>query len=156
MTLDLPGLLGVLVCNDVRFVTVGAFAVSVHGHPRMTADLDIVPDPASDNIARLAAALTQLEATIPSGKRFDPDLHGRALHRGGNATLSTRSGPLDIVQRLAGVPGYEELLAHAVEVTLAGLTVDVCSLADLRAMKEAAGRPQDLADLANLPLADEM
>jgi len=117
----------------------------------MTLDL-----PASDNIASLAAALTQLDATIPSGKRFDPDLHARALRRGGNATLSTRSGPLDIVQRLAGVPGYEQLLAHAVEVTLAGLTVNVCSLADLRAMKEAAGRPQDLADLANLPLTDEM
>jgi len=96
MTLDLPGLLGVLLRNNVRFVTVGAFAVSVHGRPRMTADLDIVPDPASDNIASLAAALTQLDATIPSGKRFDPDLHARALRRGGNATLSTRSGPLDI------------------------------------------------------------
>lgn len=34
---------------------------------------------------------------------------------------------------------------------LGGLVVPVVALADLRAMKRAAGRPKDLDDLANLP-----
>jgi hypothetical protein len=32
-----------------------------------------------------------------------------------------------------------------------GIPVRVCSLARLREMKEAQGRPEDKADLANLP-----
>jgi hypothetical protein len=38
-------------------------------------------------------------------------------------------------------------------VELEGLDVQVCSLAKLRAMKRAAGRPRDLQDLADLAIA---
>jgi hypothetical protein len=37
-----------------------------------------------------------------------------------------------------------------VEVSILDVTVQVCSLADLRAMKRAAGRTRDLADLEDL------
>lgn len=44
---------------DVRAVVVGGVAVVLHGHPRLTADLDLVLDMTSDNIG---AALSVLEA----------------------------------------------------------------------------------------------
>ena len=153
MTLDLPALLDVLSRNDVRFVVIGGFAVGVHGHVRMTADLDLVPDPDPPNVDRLIAALTQIDARVPSGEPFDPAAHGPALRQGANATLATNVGGVDIVQRLAGVPGYAALEASAIEASLDDVTVRVCSLADLRAMKASAGRPVDLADLASLPEA---
>jgi len=153
--LDAGGLLDALHRNDVRFVVIGGLAVGIHGHMRTTLDLDIVPDPASDNIARLVAMLTQIDATVRSKDRFDPARHERPLRRGANATLTTRHGGLDIVQRIDGVPSYDDLARRSVEASLDGFVVKVTSLRDLRAMKEAAGRPQDLDDLANLPLIDE-
>lgn len=153
MTPELPALLGVLQHNDVRLVVVGGIAVAAHGVVRMTLDVDIVPDPEQGNIERLVAALTQLEATIPSGKRFDPHIHARALRQGRNATLTTRHGRLDVVQRLDGVPSFADLDSEAVEGMLGAVSVRICSLRHLRAMKAAAGRDRDLLDLADLPIA---
>lgn len=56
-----------------------------------------------------------------------------------------------MVQRAQGVPSYSQLDADAVDTELLGVPVRVCSLARLREMKETQGRPQDRADLANLP-----
>jgi hypothetical protein len=49
----------------VRFVVIGGIAVGVHGHVRATKDLDIVPDPKSENVARLSSLLRELEAVGP-------------------------------------------------------------------------------------------
>jgi hypothetical protein len=61
---------------------------------------------------------------------------------------------IDIVQGLDGVPSYAELRSRSVEAELLGTTVAVCSNEDLRAMKRAAGRGQDLVDLENLEAAE--
>jgi hypothetical protein len=60
---------------------------------------------------------------------------------------------LDVVQGLEGVPTYEELRARATDADVLGVSVAVCSVADLRAMKQAAGRTRDLADLEDLDAA---
>jgi hypothetical protein len=73
------------------------------------------------------------------------------IRRGGNVTADTDFGGLDVVQRAQGVPSYSQLDADAIEAELMGVPVRICSLARLREMKEAQGRPQDKADLANLP-----
>jgi hypothetical protein len=78
-----------------------------------------------------------------------------AAHGGGNVTADTTFGGLDVVQRARGVPSYSQLDADAVETELLGIPVRVCSLARLREMKEAQGRPEDKADLANLPESEE-
>ena len=41
---------------------IGGLAVQTHGHVRTTVDADIVPRPQHENLARLARALTRLEA----------------------------------------------------------------------------------------------
>lgn len=64
-------------------------------------------------------------------------------------------GRLDIVQGLEGVPSFDELLSRATEAEVLGVDVAVCSVEDLRAMKQAAGRGQDLVDLESLDAAAE-
>jgi hypothetical protein len=59
-----------------------------------------------------------------------------------------------VVQRAKGVPSYSQLEADAVETELLDIPVRVCSLARLREMKGAQGRPEDKADLANLPASE--
>ncbi len=151
---DLRALLEVLDRREIRFVVIGGVAVGAHGYVRGTEDLDLVPDPDPSNLNRLTEALEELESTLPTvGRPFDPSTDVRVIHRGGNVTANTRFGGLDIVQRAAGVPSYSELAKDAVGSDLLGVPVQICSLARLRAMKQAAGREQDRADLANLPNA---
>jgi len=150
---DLRALLEALNESGVRFVVIGGVAVGAHGYVRGTEDLDLVPDPDPENLARLAGAMESLDSTLPTvGDRpFDPATDAGVIRRGGNVTAMTRFGGLDVVQRARGVPSYSQLDADAVDSELLGAPVRVCSLARLREMKEAQNREQDIADLANLP-----
>jgi hypothetical protein len=152
---DLRSLLAALHDHDVRFIVIGGVAVGAHGYVRGTEDLDLVPDPDPENLQRLTEALEELDSTLPTveGRRFDPATDARVIRRGGNVTADTRFGGLDVVQRAQGVPSYSQLVNDAVKSELLGVPVHVCSLARLREMKQAQGREQDRADLANLPEA---
>lgn len=155
--LDLRSLLALLHEREIRFVVIGGVAVAAHGYVRGTADLDLVPDPDPENLKRVTEVLNELEATLPTAenRRFDRTADAGVIRRGGNVTADTAFGGLDVVQRAKGVPSYSQLDADAVEAELLGIPVRVCSLDRLREMKGAQGRPQDKADLANLPESGE-
>ncbi|HTC73501.1 MAG TPA: hypothetical protein VK655_11480, partial [Solirubrobacteraceae bacterium] len=79
--------------------------------------------------------------------------HTADLEMGGNFCVLTGLGRLDVMQWLSGVDTdnlYGELNRDTVEGDVDGIPVRVCSLEHLRAMKRAAGRPQDLEDLRRL------
>jgi len=151
-------LLGVLVEHGVDFVVIGGFSLAAHGYVRGTKDLDIVPNPTRGNLKRLMGALEDLDAEQLAVGDFKPEemplqLGVDGLAEGGNWLLRTRLGRLDVMQYAAGMPGYEQLLADAVRPhDLPGLPEGpaFAGFEDLVAMKRAAGRPQDLIDIAEL------
>lgn len=53
--------------------------------------------------------------------------------------IETDLGRLDVVQGLDGVPSYADLRSWASEAAILGVTVVVCSIQDLKAMKRNAG-----------------
>ncbi len=65
----------------------------------------------------------------------------------------TDLGQVDVLQVVPHIPRYADMEAEAEVAELGGLKVRICSLRHLVAMKVAAGRPQDLADLEALRLA---
>jgi hypothetical protein len=152
-------LLLTLISAQVDFVVIGGVAVGVHKYVRATKDLDIVPDPAPENMARLARLLVDIEAQhvgvgdfAPEEFPFDPT-DPVQLAEGANFRLDTAYGPLDIMQWVAGIDAdlaYSELAPHALTVKFRDAQIRVCSLEHLQAMKRAAGRPQDLEDLKHL------
>jgi hypothetical protein len=157
--LDPVPLLKHLHGHGVEHVIIGGLAVSAHGHVRPSKDLDIVPSPARENLERLAAALRELNATDAEASDFDPAempmsaLLVEDLVQGGNFRLATALGDMDIFQWVSGVDAedlYGELHREALAGSVEGIPVQVCSLQHLRAMKRAAGRPQDIADLERL------
>ncbi len=138
----------------VDFVVVGGVAVILQAAPRLTRDLDICYSTTSDNLERLGRVLIQLGATlrgIEEDVPFVPD--ARALRKTEILTLSTREGNLDLLVRPAGSPTYERLRNRADRMEIDGLAVAVAAVADLIAMKRAAGRPQDVVDLESLEVA---
>jgi hypothetical protein len=136
-----------LNAQDVAYVIVGGLAVAAHGVVRATRDVDLVPEPRAENLDRLAATLTELGAEHP----VDGTLTGTSLARPVSFKLRTRFGDVQVLNRMPSVPPYAALRAGAITVELAAGTVaTVCSLADLRSMKTASGRPRDLVDVAEL------
>jgi hypothetical protein len=146
-------LLAALQSHGVDFVVIGGFALAPHGYVRGTKDLDIVPEPTAANRSRLAAALVDLRARPqlgdlgPEELGIVPDRDGLAL--GGNWVLETKWGRLDVMQTIPGLRDYARLRAHALSVELPDVPDPVLSAGfdDLVAMKSAAGRDLDIADI---------
>lgn len=65
-------------------------------------------------------------------------------------TLRTDLGRIDFLAEPDGAPPYEQLKQRSMQFDLDGRTVEVASVDDLIAMKRAAGRPKDLAQVAEL------
>jgi hypothetical protein len=55
-------LLLTLTRAGVDFIVIGGVAVGVHGFVRATMDLDIVPNPETANLTRLAHVLVEIDA----------------------------------------------------------------------------------------------
>jgi len=125
----------------------------------VTKDLDIVPSASADNLGKLAEMLRDLDAKILDAGDFEPrempadPTRTADLVMGGNFCVLTELGRLDVMQWLSGIETddlYAEFDQEAVDGSMDGIPVRVCGLAHLRAMKRAAGRPQDLEDLRRL------
>jgi len=126
-------------------------AATLHGSARLTADLDVVYARGERNLERLVSALAPLHPYprgAPAGLPFRWD--AGTLRDGLNFTLKTDLGDLDLFGEITGGGSHEDLLAHAVEVTLFGLPVRVLDLPTLIRTKRAAGRPRDFEAQAEL------
>lgn len=156
LELDAEAILRALVERQVDFIVIGGLAVAAHGYIRGTKDVDIVPNPVRENLARLYEALVALGAEPIETDDFRPeeipvafDVDG--LAHGGNWALRTLRGRVDILQWAAGFESYETLSARALALELPDVgRVFFAGYGDLVAMKEAAGRPQDREDLQRL------
>jgi hypothetical protein len=146
-------MLEVLASHGLRYVLVGGFAAVIHGSPYVTTDLDIVPEQSSPNLAKLSAALRELDARVwtssePTGLAFAHD--AESLARAQIWNLVTSHGRLDITFQPSGTAGFDDLARDAVHLTILGVEVDVAALADVIRSKEAAGREKDRLVLPTL------
>jgi hypothetical protein len=154
--LRLRRLLEQLVEAEVRFILVGGLAVNAWGYLRATRDLDVVPDPAPDNLAKLDSLLRNLGGKVDVGGRFlDSRAIGTFLRTGDRVLVLTELGQVDVLQGLPQIPPFEELEGQAEDVELAGLSIRVCSLEHLLEMKRASDRPRDRDDLEALEAAQQ-
>lgn len=156
--LDLHRLFETLDRHRVRYVIIGGIAAIAHGNQRATFDLDVTPHPDPANLTRLAGALTELNARLRGIDGLDHDLSPTDpdhLAYGGNWTLTTDAGPLDVMADPAGAAPYDDLERRGASVELRGHTLRVVGRDDLIAMKRAAGRPKDLDDIAALNLVQD-
>jgi hypothetical protein len=158
---DFWGLLRVLREHDVEFVIIGGFAVSLHGYVRTTKDIDIVPAPDRENLSRLWDAVCSIDARPAEFGDFAAEempasfSHEGLVEGGGNWALYTRLGRLDLMPYVEDDDGelpYEDLRAsaEAADFDEVGGRLLFASASHLIAMKEHAGRDEDLRDVSAL------
>jgi predicted nucleotidyltransferase len=140
----------------VEFVIVGGVASALHGSSRVTFDLDLVPrleQPSWDaavNFLWSLGARPRIPETlehirdIERVRRWQIDKGMLALN------FRTPDGSVDVDLLVSESDRFDALLARAIGVRVGHRTFMVASIDDLIAMKERAGRPQDLLDIAQL------
>ena len=148
MELELPPDFGeflkLLRSHGVRHLVVGGHAVSYHGYPRATGDLDVWVAVDPENADRTVSALRDFG--------FDTPQLSPALFLGENSIVRMGIAPVRI-EILAAIPGvtFDECYERRVEDVLGGVEVSLISLRDLKANKRASGRTKDLAEVEQLP-----
>jgi len=141
----------------VGYALVGGVAVNLHGVPRMTYDIDIVVrmDEATLRAAAEALAELGLRCRLPVALASLADVAERTrLETERNlfaVTFTDPSDPLREVDVLVAPSVDPDGVVERRIVRAAGsFDVAIASVDDLVRMKRAAGRPQDLADIAHL------
>lgn len=127
--------------GGLRWYVFGAQAASVHGRPRMTADVDVAVELGRGTAHDLAREL----ATEGIVLRFEP-----------SATFLAETRLLPMVHAPSGLPAdvlvtgpglEEEFLERARVIEVDGVPIPFVSAEDLVAMKILAGRRKDLDDV---------
>jgi hypothetical protein len=140
---DLIDLFSAFGAAGVRYLLVGGHAVSAHGRPRSTKDVDLWLGPERADIARACSALANFGAPkdiVEALRRAGPDeivWLGRAPTR------------IDLLRSLPGVE-FESAWARRLTMELQGVPVPVIGKDDLIRNKLAVGRPRDRRDVRSL------
>jgi hypothetical protein len=144
-----------LETHGVEYVVVGGLAVQVHGHVRMTNDVDLIPAPSRENMRRLAEALNELGATVLNKGSEGMAIDASMLPPATLWQFATSAGDVDVLHDVPGAARFEDLRLRALEVVLGTAQIPFAGRDDMISMKRASGRPVDLGDVAALTEADE-
>lgn len=146
-------LLAALSEAGVDFVVIGAIAVGVHSEVRSTGDVDVmVPTGDEQNKRILAEALERLGAVrIPADRG---GITPPAVDPHPTVMFDTSYGKLDVLYRPDGSDSYARVKQRSQSSSIGGQPVRVAGRDDLIRMKLAAGRADDLRDVASLTARD--
>lgn len=140
---DLIDLLSAFDRCEVDYLVVGGWAVSTHGKPRYTKDLDLWIGMDPDNLTKVVRALGEFgapPALVANVASMKPDEF---------VFFGTPPARIDLLRQIPGVT-FEEAWRRRLDTQWNGHDVHVIGLDDLIAAKRAADRPKDLADLKQL------
>ena len=142
----------VMATHRVEYVVIGGQAETLMGSPRVTYDVDLCYLRTTDNMARLAAALRDLDArlrNVPADLPFVLD--GRTLELGNNFTFHTSVVDLDILGYVEPIGDYHDVVRAAEAYPIAdGRTVRTIGLDDLIRVKSTIKRFKDGESLYQL------
>jgi hypothetical protein len=146
-SIPLPGawreFLHALISTRTRFLVVGAHAVSVHGEPRLTENLDVFVESSAANAKRLQSAFERFGfgTLAPSIETLAaPD---RVF------MLGRKPSRIDVLTSISGVD-FATAWRGRLSVAFDSKRLPIIGLAELIANKRATGRLKDLADVEAL------
>lgn len=140
---DLKEFVGCLNSNRVEYLVVGALAVSWHGFPRYSGDIDFLIRPTPDNAQRIRAALVQFGFGELDISLADLTAPGKVIQ------LGYEPNRIDLMTSITGV-SFGEAWETRVAAKLDDLPVFFIGKAALLQNKESTGRSKDRIDADQL------
>lgn len=138
---DFKDFLSFLNKNNVKYLLLGGWAVGIYGHPRATADMDILIAIDDDNLNNLQEALHEF-GTPPVEKKLFKE-------KGNVFRMGTSPIRIEILNEVSGI-NIAECYRRRNIITIDGVAISLISKEDLIKNKKASGRVKDLADVENL------
>ena len=140
---DIKELIHLLIRYKVDFAICGGHAVAYHGYPRMTMDVDLLIEPNEENADRVMSAL------IDFGFGDAGIQKSAFLEEGTAITLGVQPNQVDLLTSISH-ESTAEVMSRTITGEFSDIKLRFISRADLIEAKRQAGRPKDLADLAEL------
>jgi len=132
----------VALCNkhEVRYLVIGGYAVSIHGHPRSTKDIDVCIEMSELNASKMISVIN--EFGFGSLKLNKEDFLKKDLV----TQLGFPPLRIDILNDLDGV-NFEEAWNNKKIVIFEHVPVNFIGYNELLIVKQKSGRSQDIADI---------
>lgn len=139
-------LLARLAEAEVLFIVVGGVAVTLNGYARMTDGVDVLVQGSSANIKTMLASLAGYGEGFARELSVDdfPDEEGAV-----RIVEETEQCQIDIFTCMSGLR-YEDVIADAGEVSIAGRAVRYASRQTLIRLKSGTAREKDRLDVMAL------
>ncbi len=142
---------------QVRYVVVGGFATVLHGHARLTADIDLVIDLSPEEVRKALDTLTGLgfrpRAPVEPLAFADPATRHQWIHDKGMRVFSMwdPASPMREVDLFVEHPiDFDELWNRSEIINLSHTVVRIASIPDLIRLKRRVEMPDD-RDRETLP-----
>ena len=142
---DFRDLLLALADGGVEFLIVGAYALSFHGAPRASGDIDVFVRASPANAAAVWKALVAFGAPVEAAGVVPSDFEKPSLVY----QIGLPPRRIDVLTTISGV-SFDEAWATRVAAEIDGRAIHFIGRDMFLRNKEAAGRPKDLADAARL------
>ena len=142
---DFRDFIAALNNNHVKYILVGGFAVILHGHSRVTGDMDIWVEPIEENYVKLVDAFKEFgmslfdmtKTNFLSVDKFDVFSFGR------------KPVSIDIMTKVKGL-NFDEAYQHSTIFNDHGLLIRTLHFNDLILAKKGSGRLKDIDDIDQL------
>ncbi len=141
---DFKEFIALLNENEVRYLVVGGYAVALHGHPRYTKDLDIWLDISEENAESVIKALDAFGFGSLDFQTADFTTPDQVVQ------LGRPPRRIDLITTIPGV-NFDKCYKSKVAVDIDGVIVNFIDVENLKKNKRVSARPQDIADVDNLP-----
>ena len=133
------------LCNryEVKYLIIGGYAVSIHGYPRSTKDLDVLIKMSDENAEKLKTVIDEFgfaSLKLTKDDFLKPDFVTQ---------LGYDPIRIDILNDIDGLD-YDKAWENRKMVNYEGISIPFIGYFELLKIKAIAGRPQDLADISKL------
>ena len=133
------------LCNkhNLRYLVIGGYAVSIHGYPRSTKDMDICIELSEANAEKMVLVINDFGFGLLNLTKYD------FLVPHYFTQLGYEPIRIDIMNDIDGVD-FVEAWENKKIVRMGDIDFNFIGYNELLKVKAKAGRPQDLADIHKL------
>ena len=131
---------------NVKYITIGGFAVSFHGYNRSTGDIVILLEDSTENRYKLRNAFVEI------GLGDIKELETMQFVAGWTEFSLEHGFTLDIMTSIKGLENktFDELFIASSETIIDGIPVKFIDYNNLLIAKKATNRPKDILDIEEL------